>query len=103
MNRVERALALKTPQPVLFHLTLKSLVTTSLTLACAAIWKHLGEGEEAEVHDAEATVSVTLRADVDEEGLRGLLDLNDAGLAVVWPRGFDSITARAYIQEFDNL
>ena len=42
-------------------------------------------------------------ADVDEEALRELLDLHSDGLPVSWPRGFDAITAKAYLEEFDKL
>ena len=54
-------------------------------------------------YSEDAVHSATLRSEVDKEALRGLLDLHNAGMAVVWPRGFDQITARAYLQEYDNL
>ena len=40
--------------------------------------------------------------DVNEEALRGLLELSEVGEAVAWPEGFDAITARAYLAELDK-
>ena len=65
-------------------------------------------GEQQDTHTVEdrsedAVNSVTPCAEVNEEALRGLLELCEVGETVAWPTGFDAITAKAYLKEFDKL